>query len=1227
MTAEIIGTEPAEERYNFQPLDVLQEEIKWARIYELTKPLGKELIFPKSWLRSDKQDKLRSFVTREAAKRTSGQKYSSLLERYERILEVVLRLRNDSNQGKLKAEILKDMEKGSYGSAKKLFKEDEVKEVSSNGEGFEDLFERGVSRSPVDQLFRKDKLRRTELILGREKTRELLDAAAKAEGFLFVANFGEVSRFYSPGEAKSLVEEFAETNPMAVFLYFGKPEVCNLFAPEEARRILLTAEKLSYNNAFSADSLSVYVQRGYLNRNDLREIFIRRIREDVNKSHGDSIVKELPEFLVHMNAVDKVEIAKEVREAFDKESSNLRITDLKEVDDGIMSLDEKKQRVKLAIEEDLSVVDYFREDDPIIGKKDYKIYYNRWVEDLLDKEDYYHFFPSYTLRALLSQEIISEPNKKRIVAEASTNAPEMFIDCLDIYLAQFPPESRPRAVKKALARCSVSEAFLEIKSWIDYVPDKERKTFLTAMVRSENDFTFLRAFFDGRAILANYFSKEEIRDFFKEQVDLGIEKFFSRDVEGRLDRAKKLLGGDDALKEFIEENRKRSFSNFIISLKYVNYLYETSELESIFLRESKIKENGIDCIDYIEYWPRYISYEAAGYVIDGLKENHAFRLLYYLRKCLVYIPKNKVESFIRVLIQYNPAAALDNAEEIRIFIPELTPENIQNSAVNDSKRFSLAPRSLGETFKLAAKEQDPFRKTMILQRGAWTYQQIAEIRAAGLEEKYKEIQTAEQMTTREENDLILIFHCFAMLTEKGSLGSENLGSSIREAKEILFKKLSDRFGLDSEPDQSNIDNFIATMASPVPFLIYYLQYEDLPEHQAILREIFESLLNNTFGQWKFGEDTEEELERLKEKGQLPRNLTLEQYRRWRENEKTSLHESLASSAEVIAEEIRGVLLQNNESHLRAEALYDIKAVEEISQKLIEVQEGLRLVGKELGPTSKEIGILKKRRNKERLSALEQEELKRLEGLERGLNSQKVLLVKNLNLLKLALLTPEEITTGYLLKNNDVAKKGASIERAIKTASAMVPTEAGFVFRRLEELLANFKSQGVDRQNLTCSDTSDPRITLEIGESPSPSCQNYHSGEHNDCLLGYFVPDTKILTLTNEKSNLIARSIFRLLEDENGDTQLYAEVIYSSSASPAVQKTILTHALEKAQSMGVKLFVSPEFKEEGFKFTRSKEILISNGSKAPKVYVDSAGGEQSWGRYKIKELVLVEDLEV
>lgn len=95
-----------------------------------------------------------------------------------------------------------------------------------------------------------------------------------------------------------------------------------------------------------------------------------------------------------------------------------------------------------------------------------------------------------------------------------------------------------------------------------------------------------------------------------------------------------------------------------------------------------------------------------------------------------------------------------------------------------------------------------------------------------------------------------------------------------------------------------------------------------------------------------------------------------------------------------------------------------------------------------------------------------------------------------------------------------------------------------------------------------------------------------------------------------------------------------DVVPTESTEGAVSQRIYTHASRKAEQMGLPLYVSQVSQNEegagqetevpvGFTSEKSDKLLRSTASRAPKVYVDSADGETSWGKFTLNDLLQVQ----
>jgi hypothetical protein len=244
------------------------------------------------------------------------------------------------------------------------------------------------------------------------------------------------------------------------------------------------------------------------------------------------------------------------------------------------------------------------------------------------------------------------------------------------------------------------------------------------------------------------------------------------------------------------------------------------------------------------------------------------------------------------------------------------------------------------------------------------------------------------------------------------------------------------------------------------------------------------------------------------------------------------------------------------------------------------------------------------------------------------------LIRARKIIRLINIKPNEVAAGYFLEGKDSKQRGDSIDKVLNELKDESADENSFAYDEVKNMLDSFRSSSDEKQNLICTDSSDPKIWLEIGEKPVASCQSYDHGGFNECLVAYTDPNTKILVLRNEKGNVIARSIFRLLETTSGEPALHIERIYSASTSKGILRSMFSRSYQKAQEMGLPLLISEKSQDEegtekeaqlaeGYVLNNVNYSLNSKASRAPKVYVDSAGGVSYDGKYEMNDLVEVQ----
>jgi len=472
------------------------------------------------------------------------------------------------------------------------------------------------------------------------------------------------------------------------------------------------------------------------------------------------------------------------------------------------------------------------------------------------------------------------------------------------------------------------------------------------------------------------------------------------------------------------------------------------------------------------------------------------------------------------------------------------------------------------------------------------------------------------MSPKQELRALTVFKSLAVLNVP-----ETPGSTVEEIEANLLNafmtKLSGEQTTITEEQRARL---LESLGTVTPLLTYCSSFMDNDQYRNALSGIVESLADGTYDSWRRGDGSSEDLQKMIEAGYMPSNLTTEQYQEWINDTSTSSSEQLISSAEDTAEAIRhSVALGSVDIDILAPG-YEISL------------EALSSVLKDRNVTGKLLGLINKTKAETSLTADQVEEIagslgedsnspgvKEILGLLGGggnveegkklINDMRSRLDQLGLLIRIANITAEEVVAGALLTDPDEngnRKIQQKLVDALEQLTEKLPSDLTFIPQGVMDLLNDHASEGEGIQLFTVEDTIDPKVTIEIGETPSRSCQHYETGGYKGGLIGYFDPEVKIFIVRNEKGGIIARSIVRLMEDESGDPIMYAEPVYSSVASPQVNSMMIDHIAKKAASMGVE--VGGHLSQE----SRKSRKLKVRALRMPATYSDSAGGINTGG---------------
>lgn len=1127
-------------------------------------------------------------------------------------------LRSVSYSDKLQQRALERMEfSGSYSGIQRLFTDEQIASAKDNETTFLELVQFGIKRSP-ESLFTNFEI--LERLLTRESLIATLELLVKIEPFRFVQRFNIFKHLFSEEKQKQLLLTAfgSESGDAARMLYLADQGIAELFTITEKRELLLSAAQTTYPKSFEKAKVKEYLQQGCINEDDVRSIlldFIRRDSDGMQKAFG---------FLEYFQTDEqKANLRTEVMKAYSPTSNNPDLWSLKYTQDVLSDDDRKTIILEFVAEKPDSLGFHFDILEEYLSYDEIQA----WVKGALNRADWSLFQSRGLLKQLVEGNYVSTSDFQDFIKTCIQDKPEESIGMLDLILEHTPDLNPKEMVSDLILRVGVTRGLITVSEWLPIVcPDEnEQKEFLRSYIMSENSFVFIRFFNSSYANqpLKTLFSEEEIRQMAFMQLELGAGDLFS-DYDA-LNEIYKLLKTDEELKQFVVAASNLDPSGLIDKLDELAYLFTDDEISVIIETHSQNPRGKQTLVENIHKWAKLVDVDFVLSFLDRVENSSAVTILANLDKCLPYITEEKRQVFLKSLIRHNPAYAIYEISAIQRYLPDYTQEKMVQMALSDAEIIAFAPRILLGLYKDINNAKDETQRTTFLAQAAEIHMFISAIRAAGLDDSFRRIQALENLPKNREVELLSLFYCYALLIEKDSerYQPSEIGENIQEISENLFREVGMRIGVDDEFSTTEMTRFLTTMESPAPFLSYLLQYENSDAHKHLLTGMFISIAHGQYTEWKYGADDEQSFISFKEQKLLPQQLTLDQYRSWRVDEETTLQETLAADANSVSLEIKRTLLQNN-NHLQIEALEENGLGP--AKLVAEIQKELALVGKNIADARKRLAALRKMDSGDTAHTT-QSEIQELEAEILELNQQRTTLIQNRSFLRLANLKPEEIAVGYLLEGAEMKTRDKPISVLIKELQSGANQEALIVLDQVATIFSSFRDQNLEKQNLKCVDSTSPKIMMEIGDRPVASCQNYAHGSHNDCLLGYTDPNTKILFLTNERGNPVARAIFRLLSTPDGEPVLHIERVYSTTASEGVSRVIYTRAVEKAARMGVRLLTSydsPNLQDEtgdmtalaSFSTKKTSSVLVSEASRAPKVYVDSAGGERSWGRYVI-----------
>ncbi len=775
-------------------------------------------------------------------------------------------------------------------------------------------------------------------------------------------------------------------------------------------------------------------------------------------------------------------------------------------------------------------------------------------------------------------------------------------------------------IQEVINVCSFEQVSTDLDEFGQYFDSQEslRQYVLKGMEDYSSLFIYKYLSDDSGSSMGTLFSSEELESMLDDTVDKIIANgdiFYQSYGFGSI--AENF--GDEKLREITDKVRNANPERSLSLFSKVSYLYSLEENDLYISRATESSQGNLEFIRQLNWIPSgTISHDLVKNIILNTSHEYFTELVFSGESIEKYLTAEEIQQFSRNLLSSNPAQALLYPDFFEKHSIDTGQDVVIDSAINNEAKMGIAGKYLTQTLRRIQKSDNESSKKRLLLEASSVYSSISRLEQLGLTEKFS--QTRQRLDPAADQERSMI-ETFLVLNSLNSTDRIDQVQTFGELQSITTEAVVRGCGIDVTITDVEIKRFTEQLVTPNSVGLYLSQYSSSEEHVAVVRPMVESILNGKYEDWHFGETTAESLDIMKEKGLLPEGLSLEQLSKWKEETISGYHEAFSLEATTAVADIRAILRDNIAELPDGSVIEAGEAPGLVKQMGVEIGE----LGQRIGTLHKEINLLRSQPDqtfaKEQLNALNEELNENEEERKRLQIRQDVALLLSLD--------GEDVSAGTIIQNG---KKGKPIVQIIQRLSKNLGQEREFVVDRIQTVFDSYRQQTGDVRDIDVVDTINPRITIEIGEAPVSSCQNYRDGMFNEALLGYTDPNTKILLLRSDSGRPIARAIFRLLQTEDGSPALHVETIYSAEASDAVNRSMYKHAMEKAESMGIPLYVSSFSQDENGEMVAVEDpgsslirkpaegvSLRSRGSRAPVVYVDSAGGPQKFGVYEIDKL--------
>lgn len=897
----------------------------------------------------------------------------------------------------------------------RIFTDDQISVAEGSDEAFYDILQKGLLRSPSAIVGSIDTMKE---ILSQEEMKSILDNLAKRSPVNFLREFEKIKKFYPQDEAKTLIAEFVTNEPDHTVGFFVNQDISELFTSKELHDFLMSAgSRIGRIGELTVNgNLQKYIESGYITKDEAQQIILNVLQKD------DYAVDNMSEIQTYF-AEEDTQLKAVVLGGFMRSENPFTLFALEKVN--FLTSEDKATILRHAIvTNSRSAIFQFRLVEKYLSADEFRDYFHT----VLATPDHDTLFSSSDIReVILESPHLSREDKDAYLEAFITRSPSEVLLDLDFFLQGKSDEEKKAFIEKIVDQASPKVVLSSAEKWVEVLAEDvtTQKQRFSEIILKENSFDFIQYYnhWLGHP-LQELFTKEEMRDVFNKQMLLGMDPLFEY---GNLPAVRKFLGGDAELKSVLLQAVDRSPNNLLFSFDKVQYLFSREEINDLVSSISHGEKGRVSLLDNFNKWAPLIEPPLIKNFLVEWTDTNPASIFYDLRKKIKYIPEDQQEQFLRNLILANPVqAAIGFEEDILAVFPDYSAERMLQMADDDAERKSFAPKSFKELYRKFKMAKDPTTKQAIAMDISELYASIGWIRHGGLEAEFNTVLQASPLNSRDERKLLQVFQGFALLKEKDPESLSNLesfGITVEESAHILLKQLTNRMGAESLTSVQE-QKFFAEMGSIAPFLLYYLQYENSPQHKELLNGMFTHIVEGEYTSWKYGQD-EASFVQLQEENLLPKELTYEQYQRWQEDEATTLRETLAVDARATGLEIRKVLYNNN-NHLQLDALDGERSHEELVD---EIKTYLSEAGKDLAAVNRKIGEL--RRSQTDVESLP--EYVDLVAQRDELTESKDILLQNRLALRLAYLAEDEIAAGCLLEG----ERGKEADQLVKQFKSCV----------------------------------------------------------------------------------------------------------------------------------------------------------------------------------------------